>query len=403
MKDILPIYLDYQATTPLDPRVRDAMEPHWAESFGNPHSEGHRFGWEAREAVEFARSQVAVLLGTDDNEVIFVSGATESCNLALRGIATASDNRRQIITLATEHPAVLETVQWLGCRGFNVEVLPVMEDGLIDLSMLENALSDQTLLVSVMLVNNEIGVIQPLSEISDLCHAAGAIVHTDATQAIGRIDVDVDELGVDLLSLSGHKIYGPNGVGALYIRSRPGLNIESLLTGGSQERGLRPGTVATPLVVGLGEACEIANAEWHTDAQRMYKLTAHLLSEISEYSPNLRVFGHAERRIPGNLNIGFPGILAERLVNAVSAEVAISTGSACSTGSPEPSHVLQALGIGHEVATTGVRISLGRFTTQQEVGIASHVLQRTLKTLQGESKWQKDKKGQNYNLARRQQ
>ena len=371
------------------------MEPHWAESFGNPHSEGHRFGWEAREAVEFARSQVAVLIGADDNEVIFVSGATESCNLALRGIATASDNRRQIITLATEHPAVLETVQWLGCRGFNVEVLPVMEDGLIDLSMLENALSDQTLLVSVMLVNNEIGVIQPLSEISDLCRAAGAIVHTDATQAIGRIDVDVDELGVDLLSLSGHKIYGPNGVGALYIRSRPGLNIESLLTGGSQERGLRPGTVATPLVVGLGEACEIANAEWHTDAQRMYKLTAHLLSEISEYSPNMRVFGHAERRIPGNLNIGFPGILAERLVNAVSAEVAISTGSACSTGSPEPSHVLQALGIGHEVATTGVRISLGRFTTRQEVGIASQVLQRTLKTLQGESKWQKDKKGQN--------
>ena len=379
MKDILPIYLDYQATTPLDPRVRDAMEPYWAENFGNPHSEGHRFGWEAREAVEFARSQVAVLIGADDNEVIFVSGATESCNLALRGIAT--NKRRQIITLATEHPAVLETVQWLGCRGFNVEVLPVMEDGLIDLSMLENALSDQTLLVSVMLVNNEIGVIQPLSEISKLCHAAGAIVHTDATQAIGRIDVDVDELGVDLLSLSGHKIYGPNGVGALYIRSRPDLQIEPLLTGGSQEQRLRPGTVATPLVVGLGEACEIAHAEWHTDAQRMYKLTAHLLSEISEYFPNMRIFGHVERRIPGNLNIGFTGILAERLVNAVSDKVAISTGSACSTGSPEPSHVLQALGIGHEVATTGVRISLGRFTTQQEVSIASQVLQRTLKTL----------------------
>ena len=379
----MPIYLDYQATTPLDPRVRDAMVSYWTEAFGNPHSEGHSFGWEAREAVEFARSQVASLIGSDDNETIFVSGATESCNLALRGIAAASNKRRQIITLATEHPAVLETVQWLGCHGFDVEILPVLNDGLLDLSVLENALSDETLLVSVMLANNEIGVIQPLAEISALCRAVGAVIHTDATQAVGRIMVDVDELGVDLLSLSGHKIYGPNGVGALYIRNRPGLSIEPVLTGGSQERGIRPGTVATPLVVGLGEACEIVNAECYKDAQHLCNLTACLQSKMSKNFPNLLIFGHMERRIPGNLNIGIPGILAEHLVDMVSDKVAISTGAACSTGSAKPSHVLMALGVGPEIASSSVRISMGRFTTQEQVDTAGQVLCRALKTMTG--------------------
>lgn len=371
-----PIYLDYQATTPVDVRVCAAMAPYWSETFGNPHSSDHHFGWDSRQAVEIARSQVADLIGADDDEIVFVSGATESCNLALRGVATTTAERRHIVTLSTEHPAVLETVRWLGAHGFEVEILPVTSNGLLDLSVLANALSARTLLVSVMLVNNEIGVIQPLSEISALCKSAGAILHTDATQAIGRVGVDVNELGVDLASLSGHKVYGPKGVGALYVRNRCGLRLEPLLSGGAQERGLRPGTVATPLVVGLGRACEIASQEWRSDADRLRDLTARLRSQLMDAIPNLRTFGHFGRRIPGNLAVGVPGMLAERLVNAVSERVAISTGSACSTGSPEPSRVLQALGVGRELAAAGVRISLGRFTTRDHVDIASDVLRR---------------------------
>ena len=380
-----PIYLDYQATTPTDARVVAAMQAYWEQEFGNPHSEGHPFGWQARQAVERARSQVADFIGADDADVIFVSGATESCNLALRGVAAAAatSGRRQIITLATEHPAVLETAHWLGKNGCDVDVLPVQQDGLLDLRELKAKLCDQTLLVSCMLANNEIGVIQPLSTISDLCHAVGAFVHTDATQAAGRIRVNVDELGVDLLSLSAHKIYGPNGVGALYIRSRPELQLEPLLTGGFQERGLRPGTVAVPLVVGMGEACVIANEQLDCEAKRLHELKQRLLRELQADFPNLRIFGSMDHRIPGNLNIGLPGVLGERLVEAVSSEVAISTGAACSTGSPEPSHVLTALGLDEQIATTAVRISLGRFTTHEEISAASVSLRRALRILTG--------------------
>lgn len=377
-----PIYLDYQATTPLDPSVVSAMQPYWMENFGNPHSEGHSFGWEAREAVESARSQVADFIGADDEEIVFVSGATESCNLALRGAAmSASEERRQIVTLATEHAAVLETAHWLGSRGFDVITLPVESDGLLDLQKLESALNRRTLLVSAMLVNNEIGVVQPLREISALCRRVGAALHTDATQAAGRIGMDVDELGVDLLSLSGHKIYGPNGVGALYVRNRPGLRIEPLLTGGSQERGLRPGTVAAPLAAGLGKACAIADHRLMHDAERLNAMGRRLLSELKNDFPNLRTFGHMEKRAPGSLNIGVPGVLGERLIKAVSGEVAISTGAACATGSPEPSHVLLALGCEPEVAATGVRISVGRFTTDDELGTAAEVLRQALKSM----------------------
>ena len=378
-----PIYLDYQATTPTDPRVVAAMQPYWTQDFGNPHSEGHHFGWQARQAVERARSRVADFIGADDDEIVFVSGATESCNLALRGVAAASDRRRQIITLTTEHPAVLETAHWLSEHGYDVEVLPVKPDGLLDLRELESRLSDQTLLVSCMAANNEIGVIQPLAQISALCHSAGAYVHTDATQAVGRIRIDVDELGVDLLSLSAHKIYGPNGVGALYIRNRPGLRVEPVLTGGSQERGLRPGTVAVPLVVGMGEACVIVSTQLECDAKRLSALGQRLLTELQTDFPDLRIFGSTEHRIPGSLSVGLPGVLAERLVEAVSNEVAISTGAACSTGSPEPSHVLTALGIDQETATTAVRISLGRFTTDEEISAASKSLRRALRTMTG--------------------
>lgn len=382
-----PIYLDYQATTPMDPRVLSAMEPYWTERFGNPHSEGHPFGWEAREAVNLARSKVADFIGADDAEVVFVSGATESCNLALRGVAAASTNygdRRQVITVATEHAAVLETVCSLGTQGFDIAVLPVCRDGLVDLHQLESTLSDRTLLVSVMLANNEIGVIQPLAEISALCQDAGAVVHTDATQAAGRIRIDVDELGVDLLSLSGHKIYGPNGAGVLYVRQRPGLRIDPILTGGSQEGGIRPGTVPAPLVVGLGEACRIAQGQMNDDARHMDELGRRLVSSLGTEFPYLEVFGHSEKRIPGSWNVGIPGVLGERLVAAVSAEVAISTGAACATGSPEPSHVLLAMGLDHEIASSAVRISLGRFTSEEEIDTASKVLREAIKAIREE-------------------
>lgn len=378
-----PIYLDYQATTPLDPRVGDAMSPYWTDFFGNPHSKDHQYGWDAAESVELARSQVARLIGADDDEIIFVSGATESCNLALRGASRPESERKQLITLASEHPAVLETVRWLGGHGFDATVLPVMEDGLLDLTVLAEDLTERTLLVSVMLANNEIGIIQPVAEIARMAHAVGAIVHTDATQALGRIPVDVDDLDVDMLSLSGHKIYGPNGIGALYVRSRTGMRLDPLMTGGSQERGLRPGTVPTPLVVGLGAACEIATNEMDIDARRIGLLTEQLRSSLTSELPTLIEFGHRSCRVPGNLNVGVPGVLAERIINAVAGEVAISTGAACSTGSPSPSHVLLALGVGDELAATATRISLGRFTTQEEVNMSSAILGRAWKAMAG--------------------
>lgn len=377
-----PVYLDYQATTPTDPRVVAAMQPYWMQDFGNPHSEGHSYGWQARRAVELARSQVADFIGADDNEIVFVSGATESCNLALRGTVNAAPgNRREVITLATEHSAVLETAHWLQRNGWQATILPVKSDGLLDLDTLTAALSENTLLVSAMLANNEIGVIQPLQEIARRAHAAGALVHTDATQAAGRIPVAVDELGVDLLSLSAHKVYGPNGVGALYIRSRPDLRIEPLMTGGAQERGFRPGTVATPLVVGMGAACAIAGQQLAEDAQRIRRLTAQLLTELKADFPQLQIFGSWESRIPGNLSLGLPGVLGEQWVAAVSDKIAISTGAACATGSPEPSHVLMALGLDPETAAAGVRISLGRYTTDDEIAVASQSLRHALKTL----------------------
>ena len=376
-----PVYLDYQATTPLDPRVHRAMEPYWSERFGNPHSEGHHYGWEARRAVERARGQVADVISADEEEIIFVSGATESCNLAIRGLAKAGGGRRQIVTVATEHPAVLQTVQALGRSGFDVEVLPVMGNGLLDVSLLEAALGEHTLLVSVMLANNEIGVVQPIPEIAAACRAVGATLHTDATQALNRMEIDVDALGVDLLSLSAHKAYGPNGIGALYVRKRAGLKLSPLLAGGSQEYGLRPGTLATPLIVGFGEACDIASEEWMQDAKATRCMTDCLRALLVNEFPRLRIFGDLTQRVPGNLCFGLPGLLAEQLVQAVSDDLAISTGSACATGSPEPSHVLLALGVGPEMAASGVRLSMGRFTTHEEVDVAARSLHGALSVL----------------------
>ena len=378
-----PIYLDYQATTPVDFRVVEAMQPYWMQDFGNPHSEGHPYGWRARKALERARSQVADFIEADDDEIVFTSGATESCNIALRGTASSDPQakRRQVITVATEHPAVLETVRWLSSQGYDVQILPVGTDGLLDLNVLESALSPRALIVSVMLANNEIGVIQPIREISKLCHSVGALLHTDATQAAGRIRIDVNDLGVDLLSLSGHKIYGPNGIGALYVRNRPAVKLLPIMTGGSQERCIRPGTVPIPLAVGMGVACTIANEQLEEDATRISIMGQQLLQELKIAFPELLIFGHPEKRIPGNLNLGLPGVIGETLVQALSDDVAISTGAACSSGSSEPSHVLTALGLDPEVAATAVRISLGRFTTQDEVISASGYLRQTLKSL----------------------
>ena len=381
---MLPVYLDYQATTPLDDRVRLAMEPYWNGSFGNPHSEGHRYGWEAGEAVARARMDVASLVGADDDEIVFTSGATESCNLALRGVAAGADgSRRKIVTAATEHPAVLETVLWLGRHGFESVVLPVESDGLLDLTVLEGAVDERTLIVSVMAANNEIGVVQPMEEVAALCRAVGAMLHSDATQAVGRIGVDVDRLGVDLMSLSGHKVYGPKGVGALYVRNRPGVHVEPMITGGHQELGLRAGTVPVPLAVGLGTACSIAADEWRTDADRMRRLATGLCGEMQAAFPDLQVFGDLERRVPGNLNVGFPFVTADDLVARVADRIAISTGSACASATIEPSHVLLALGLDADNAATGVRISLGRYTTESDVEEACAALATAVRDCRG--------------------
>ena len=364
-----PAYFDYQATTPVDPRVRDSMLAYFGDQFGNPHSINHAYGWKASDAVRIARSQLAEFLGADDDEVVFTSGATESCNLALRGVAKASDGtRNKFITLETEHPAVRETVLDLGQAGYETTVLPVGPDGLLDLADLDEALDDRTVLASIMAANNEIGVLQPLAEIAGLCHARGALFHTDATQAAGRIDIDVDAWDVDLLSLSAHKFYGPKGIGALFVRD--GVPIQPIVTGGGQEHGLRPGTVPAAMAVGFGMACQIASDQWENDADRMEQLTLRLRGGIQRIFPNVQFFGHLHRRLPGNLSIGFPGVPADEVIDIVSDRIAISTGSACSSATSEPSKVLLALGLEPEVAGTALRISLGRFTSDEEVEIA---------------------------------
>lgn len=365
-----PIYLDNQATTPIDPRVLDAMLPFFGARYGNPHSNGHSYGWDAFSEVENARALVAQFINADDQEIVFTSGATESCNIALQGVAIATPaNRRKIVTVATEHSAVLETVSCLGQRGFEPVILPVDPDGILELGDLERALDDEVLLVSVMAVNNEIGVIQDMERIGNLCARAGVLFHSDATQAAGRMPIDVDAWKVDLLSLSGHKVYGPKGIGALYVRS--GTSMAPVLAGGGQERGWRPGTVAVPLAVGLGKACDLASEEWESDAVRMTYYARKLLAGLREVRPDILLFGHGSRRVAGNLSIGFPGIGGIDLIATVSDKVAISAGAACVSSVSEPSRVLLELGHTYDSASTGVRISLGRFTTEDDIEAAT--------------------------------
>ena len=371
-----PVYLDCQATTPIDPRVVTALVEAF-DVFGNPHGRQHVYGRVAADAVEMARSQVAGLIGAYPQRIVFTSGATESCNLALRGVArSAPSSRRRIITLATEHAAVLETVEDLGQLGFETIILPVRSDGVVDLDRLEDAVNDRTLVVSAMAVNNETGVIQPLAEVASICRRRGALFHTDATQAPARIEVDVEAWGADFLSISAHKIYGPKGVGALYVSDDALLH--PLSTGGGQERGLRPGTVPTPLVCGFGEAAELAAEEQPVDAERMAGLVAKLRSGINAMRGNVQYFGSHEARAPGTLSFGFHGIAGDKLVTTVEPEIAISTGSACSSGTAAVSHVLAALGCNRALASTGVRVGLGRFTTEADIEVALGAFRRAV-------------------------
>ncbi|MCW5734418.1 MAG: IscS subfamily cysteine desulfurase [Enhydrobacter sp.] len=365
-----PIYLDYQATTPMDPRVLEAMMPYFTYKFGNPHSRSHSYGWEAEEGVEKARGQLARLIGADEKEVIFTSGATESNNLAIRGVAEFyKDRKNHIVTTVTEHKCVLDTCRHLEQNGFEVTYLPVQKNGLIDLQVLRDAITDKTVVVSIMAVNNEIGVIQPLAEIGKICREKKVFFHTDAAQAAGKIPLDVEAMNIDLLSISGHKIYGPKGIGALYVRRKPRVRLVPLIVGGGQERGFRSGTLPTPLCVGLGEAAEICMKEMDGEAKRLKKLQERMLKGLHARLPEIYVNGDLEQRIPGNLNISFAHVEGESLMMGIKG-LSVSSGSACTSASLEPSYVLRALGVEEEMAHTSLRIGLGRFTTEQEVDTA---------------------------------
>jgi cysteine desulfurase len=366
-----PVYLDYQATTPMDPRVLDAMMPYFIEKFGNPHSRNHSHGWEAEQAVEKARHQIAELINADEREIVFTSGATESNNLAIAGVARFyKDRKNHIVTVATEHKCVLDTCRHLEQEGFEVTYLPVQQNGLIDLDQLRQAITPKTVLVSVMAVNNEIGVIQPLKEIGKICREKGAFFHTDAAQAYGKIPLDVNEMNIDLMSISGHKIYGPKGIGALFVRRKPRVRLIALIHGGGQERGFRSGTLPTPLCVGLGEAAAIAKREMAQEVERLTRLRDRFYDSIKKRLPEVYLNGDLTNRIPGNLNLSFAYVEGEGLMMGIK-DLSVSSGSACTSASLEPSYVLRALGVTEDLAHTSLRIGFGRFTTEDEVDYAA--------------------------------
>jgi len=377
----LPVYLDNQATTPLDPRVLEAMLPYFTEKFGNPHSRSHAYGWEAEEAVELARSQVADVIAASEKEIIFTSGATESNNLAVKGVAHFyKEKRNHIVTVVTEHKCVLDACRHLEQEGFRITYLPVQENGLLDLKSLEEVMTEQTVLVSVMAVNNEIGVIQPLKEIGEIAHKYGAFFHTDAAQAFGKIPLDVNAMNIDLMSISAHKIYGPKGMGALYVRRRPRIRIEPLINGGGQERGMRSGTLPTPLVVGFGEAARLAKIDMASDEARIRRLSTKFYDAIVKEIPDVFLNGDKTQRIAGNLNLSFAYIEGESMLMAIK-DLAVSSGSACTSASLEPSYVLRALGVEEELAHTSIRFGIGRFTTDEEIDFAIDVVQKNIKKL----------------------
>ncbi|AZG11827.1 IscS subfamily cysteine desulfurase [Pigmentiphaga sp. H8] len=362
----LPVYMDYSATTPVDPRVVDAMVPYLYEKFGNPASRSHAYGWEAEEAVEAARGHVAALLNADPREIVWTSGATEGNNLAIKGAANFYAERgKHIITVKTEHKAVLDTFRELERQGFEATYLDVDEDGLLPLERLEAAIRPDTILVSVMLVNNEIGVIQDVEAIGKLCRERGVLYHCDAVQGAGKVPIDVQSFPVDLLTVTAHKLYGPKGIGALYVRRKPRVRIEAQMHGGGHERGMRSGTLATHQIVGMGEAFRLARLEMQLESARVGKLRDRLLAGLSEMQ-EVYVNGSLEHRVPHNLNMSFNFVEGESLIMAIK-DVAVSSGSACTSASLEPSFVLRALGRSDELAHSSIRFTLGRFTTEQEV------------------------------------
>jgi cysteine desulfurase len=364
----LPIYLDYHATTPVDPRVLDAMVPYFTQHFGNAASRNHSFGWEAEEAVETARKQVADLVGATAKEIIFTSGATESNNLAIKGVAEMyREKGNHVITCVTEHKAVIDTCKKLEKQGLRVTYLPVQKDGRISLDELREAITDKTILITIMTANNEIGVLQPIAEIGAIAKEKGILFHTDAVQAVGKVPVSVNELKVDLLSLSAHKMYGPKGVGALYVRRRnPRVLLSEQISGGGHERGMRSGTLNVPGIVGLGKAAELCRLEMATEGERLRGLRDYLHEQLNAHLDELYVNGSMEHRLPHNLNVSFAYVEGESLLMGIN-DVAVSSGSACTSASLEPSYVLKALGAGDDLAHSSIRFGLGRFTTKEEV------------------------------------
>ena len=379
-----PIYLDNQSTTATDPQVLEQMLPFFIAKPGNPHSDGHEFGKEAMDAVEVARNQVANIIGADPREIIFTSGATESNNLALKGLADFYGSKRnQIITTQTEHKCVLETCKRLETSGYEILFLPVQKSGLLATETLDSAISDNTLVVSVMAAHNEIGVVQKLEEIGALCKKWGAFFHTDAAQAVGKIPLDVKAMNIDLMSISGHKIYGPKGIGALYIRRRPRVRIKPQIDGGGQERGMRSGTLSTPLCVGLGEACGLALEALQSEPARLLALRNRLCSGIMSAVPDTLVHGDLQFRLPGNLNISFPGINSHQIMSAT-PDIAFSSGSACTSNSIEPSYVIESLGCTEQEAREAIRFGLGRFTTVDEIDYSIDRITNIVSSLRAE-------------------
>jgi len=388
-----PIYMDYSATTPIDPRVADKMIPFLREQFGNPASRSHAYGWSAEAAVEEARAQVASLVGADPREIIWTSGATESNNLAIKGAAQFYKSKgKHIITVKTEHKAVLDTVRELERQGFEATYLEPQDNGLISLEQLEAAIRPDTILVSVMLVNNEIGVIQPIREIGELCRKKGIIFHSDAAQATGKVEINLEELKVDLMSFSAHKTYGPKGIGALYVRRKPRVRLEAQMHGGGHERGLRSGTLAPHQIVGMGEAFRIAQEEMDTELARIQALRDRLAKGLLEIE-EVYINGDMEHRVPHNLNVSFNFVEGESLIMAIK-DIAVSSGSACTSASLEPSYVLRALGRSDELAHSSIRFTIGRFTTEEDIDFAIRLLKEKVGKLRELSPlWEMHKDG----------